>query len=208
MRDIPLLLLTATVSAYWIRVGMMVVRIRRKTRIAVGVVPELPVERLMWLIWVPLVAAWIALPYMALAKSGAPWAIPEFAAGEPAYVLLRWLAAIAALLCLVLTIRCWKRMGEAWRMDVSLATNTVLITDGPFQRIRHPIYALSILLMICSAAIVPTIPMLAVAATHVALMNFKARNEERHLLSSHRDAYGQYVRRTGRFLPRFGGPES
>ncbi len=208
MRDIPLLLLTATVSAYWLRVGMMVARLQRKTRATVGVVPELLVERIMWLVWVPLIAAWIALPYMALAKSGEPWAIPDFATRESAYALLRWLAALAAVLCLVLTIKCWARMGEAWRMDVSLATKTELITDGPFQRIRHPIYALSILLMLCSIAIVPTVPMLAVAAMHILLMNFKARNEERHLLASHRVAYEHYVRRTGRFFPRFGGTGS
>jgi protein-S-isoprenylcysteine O-methyltransferase Ste14 len=208
MRDIPLLLLTATVSAYWIRVGVMVVRIRRKSRATVGVVPELLVERIMWLVWVPLIAAWIALPWMALAKTGEPWAIPDFATREPAYALLRWLAALVAVLCLVLTIKCWARMGDAWRMDVSLATKTALITDGPFQRIRHPIYALSILLMLCSIVVAPTVPMFVVAATHITLMNLKARNEERHLLASHRAAYEGYVRRTGRFLPRFGGPEA
>jgi len=37
------------------------------------------------------------------------------------------------------------------------------------------------------------------------LMNLKARNEERHLLSTHGEAYQGYLDRTGRFVPRFGG---
>jgi protein-S-isoprenylcysteine O-methyltransferase Ste14 len=46
--------------------------------------------------------------------------------------------------------------------------------------------------------------MLAVAAVHVLLMNIKARNEERHMLQSHGEAYARYLARTGRFFPRLG----
>ena len=60
------------------------------------------------------------------------------------------------------------------------------------------------MLMICSAVIVATLPMLAIAVVHVVLMHFKARNEERHLLKMHGDAYAAYLRRTGRFVPRLG----
>ena len=73
---------------------------------------------------------------------------------------------------------------------------------------RHPIYALSILLMLCTLAIVPTLPMLVVAVVHIALMNAKARSEERHLLAVHGDAYARYLRTSGRFLPRRGRPHT
>ena len=89
-------------------------------------------------------------------------------------------------------------------MDVSVDTKTALITDGPFRRIRHPIYAFSILLMVCTAIVLPTWPMLVVAAIQIALYNAKARNEERHLLKSHGEAYAVYIERTGRFIPRCG----
>ena len=69
-------------------------------------------------------------------------------------------------------------------MDVSLDRKTDLITDGLFARVRHPIYAFSILLMLCSAAIVPTAPMLVVAARAHRAHELKARNEERHLPAS------------------------
>ena len=87
-------------------------------------------------------------------------------------------------------------------MAVAVGEKTNLITDGPFRRIRHPIYAFSILLMICTAVVVPTWPMLAVAVTHIVWMNAKARNEERHLLMTQGDDYARYMQRTGRFLPR------
>ena len=86
---------------------------------------------------------------------------------SPGYGVCRWLAAIVAVLCLVATARCWARMGKDWRMAVAVGEKTNLITDGPFRRIRHPIYAFSILLMICTAIVVPTLPMLAVAVAHI-----------------------------------------
>ena len=206
MHDIPLALLVATICAYWIGVGVMIVRVRRETRKVVGLVPEQRLERLLWLAWVPMVAAWIFVPWATLANSGKVPALPGFAADEPAYASLRWIAAIVAVLALGATVKCWRRMGKDWRMDVGLERKTDLITDGLFARIRHPIYAFSILLVLCSVTVVPTAPMLVVAVVNVALLNVKARNEERHLLEVHGDTYARYLRRTGRFFPRYSAP--
>lgn len=204
MTDLPAAVLTATIAAYWLCVGVMIVRVRRKHRRHAGVIPEQHLERLMWLVWVPLVVAWIALPYLAATRSYAPWAVPQFAR-EPAFTPLRWAAAAAGLVCLALTVECWVRMGESWRMAVTPGETTELVTSGLYAHIRHPIYALSILLMLCSAVVVPTLSMLILAAIHVALMLVKARNEERFLLGAHGERYASYYARTGRFFPSLGG---
>lgn len=202
MHDVPLAVVTATICSYWVGVGVMIARVRRKTGRTVGLVPEQGLERLLWLFWVPVVAAWIYLPWATLARPGTVAALPAFAMREPAYLALRWVAAAVAVVSLAATIRCWARMGTDWRMDVGLDRKADLITDGLFARVRHPIYAFSILLMLCTLAIVPTLPVLAIASAHIVLMTIKARNEERHLLATHGDAYAQYLRRSGRFLPR------
>lgn len=204
--DVPATLVAATVTAYWIGAGAMIVRVRRHARRreqrAAQVMPVQGLERLMAVAWVPLVFAWIALPWLALQRTGSPLGMPAFVYDMP-YAALRWVAAVIALLCLAGTIKCWSRMGNHWRMAVTHEPGQVLITDGPFARIRHPIYAFSILLMLCTMAAVPTSPMALVGVVHIALMALKARNEERHLLASHGSAYESYVARTGRFLPRF-----
>ena len=202
MRDLPGVVLTATVWAYWLGVGMMIVRARRKTHRLAGLVPEQRLERFMWIIWVPLVAAWITLPYLALVRTQTLLGMPVFVHQSAGYVALRWIAAVCALICLLLTSVCWSRMGTHWRMAVSLKGEEELITDGPFRHVRHPIYALSMLLMICSAIVVPTVPMLVVAIVHLVLVQLKARNEEKHLLTVHGDAYRRYLARTGRFFPK------
>ena len=200
-RDYPLLVVALTISAYWLRVGAMVVRARRKQHHDVGVIPERSAERALWLILVPVIACWCALPWLGLTHEHGAFAVPAFARDTPAYAAVRWLAAAAAVLCLVLTIQCWRRMGRDWRMDIS-DRNTSLITDGLFARVRHPIYAFSIALMIATAIVLPSVPMLVVALAHVVLMNVKARSEEAHLARMHGDAYRRYVERTGRFVPR------
>ncbi len=205
MKDISALLVAATVWAYWTRVGVMSYRLRRRTRRLAGVVPQQRLEQGMWLVWVPLVALWMGLPLLAALRDNAPWAVPAFAQ-EPPVLWLRWLAAGAAVVCLALTLRCWSRMGAAWTMAVTPDRKTELITDGPFARVRHPIYGYSLMLMACSVVVVATLPMLVVGLVHLGLMIVKARNEERHLLAVHGEAYARYVERTGRFMPRLAAP--
>jgi len=150
---------------------------------------------------VPLIAAWLSLPYLALVRTHAPLALPTFVRVTPAYAVLRWMAAGGAIAALLATSLCWSRMGTNWRMGVSSDGREALITDGLFRYVRHPIYALSMALMACSVVVVPTLPMVAIGAVHFILLHLKARNEERHLLSLHGDAYRDYRARTGRFFP-------
>jgi len=160
----------------------------------------------MWVVWVPLVLLWMGLPWAALRREE-EFLLPDFATG-PVYSVLRWIAVVVAILALAGTMRCWAKMGNRWRMAVAVSEKTELITDGPFRRIRHPIYAFSILLVLCSFVVLPTLPMLAVALVNITLLNLKARNEERHLLASLGDSYAAYVAATGRFLPRLGSRDA
>jgi protein-S-isoprenylcysteine O-methyltransferase Ste14 len=204
MPDLPALILAVVVLAYWGRVGAMSARIRRRTQTLSGVVPEQGLERFLWLFFVPLVAAWIALPWFAAFRDAGLLAVPEAARGG-GWLVLRFAAALAAVALLVATIRCWRRMGRHWKMAVTPGEKQVLITDGPFARVRHPIYGYQILLMLASLGVVPTLPMLAIALVHVVLMATKARNEERFLRGVHGRDYEAYAARTGRFFPRLSG---
>jgi protein-S-isoprenylcysteine O-methyltransferase Ste14 len=205
MNDLQGVLLAIVIWAYWSYVGALSIRVRRRTRKLAGIVPSQPLEQAMWLLWVPLVLAWMLLPWLAAQRSEGPWALPAFARENP-YAALRWAGVVVALLCLALSVTCWRRMGKSWRMSITPGDETELITTGPYAYVRHPIYALSVLLMLCTLLVVPTGPVLLMAAVHITLMLVKARNEERFLAGMHGAAYERYCRQTGRFLPRLGGP--
>ena len=203
MHDFPLALLAATVSSYWIGVGVMIARVRRADphgrRARPGAAAGTPhVARLG--------AAGRRLDLRAVGHARRvrqrSRRSPISRCDEPA--LRR--AALD---------RGDRRRARSRRDGQVLAADGQGLADGrqprPEDRPHHrravrarPASDLRafILLMLCSAAIVPTAPMLVVAALHVVLLNIKARNEERHLAGVHGDAYAQYLRRTGRFLPR------
>lgn len=201
---LPTAVTLLTIWLYWIIVGAMIVRRRRKTRKLAGVLPEQGVETAMWIAWVPLVAAWLALPWLAITHDAGVLALPAFAT-SPAFVAARAIAALVAIAALYGSIRAWRQMGSHWTMAVTRDESATLLTAGVFSRIRHPIYAFSIVLMLATLVVVPTWPMLLVAAVHVTLMALKARNEERFLLAAHGERYASYCRHTGRFMPRFTG---
>ena len=112
-------------------VGIMIVRVHRKTKSLRlgGLVPKQPLERLLWLVWVPLVASWLVLPYLALGRHGAWIRTPGWAIEDPPYAALRWVAAGMAVACLLLTAWCWARMDVNWSMAVSDEHKGELIVD-------------------------------------------------------------------------------
>jgi protein-S-isoprenylcysteine O-methyltransferase Ste14 len=202
MTDQPALLIAAIVWGYWFCVGVMIVRTRRRRRKLAGIVPEQSLERFMWVVFVPLVAAWCALPYLAATRGQAPWAVAAAWRADP-YQLVRWVAVALGLVALAMSIACWRRMGRNWSMAVTTHADTKLVTTGLYERVRHPIYALSIGLMLCTLLVVPTWPMLVVAVIHFVQMVTKALNEERFLHERMGASYADYCAATGRFLPRF-----
>jgi len=194
-----------TIWTYWIIVGAMVIRRRRRTRKLTGVIPEQAAETAMWALWIPLVALWALLPWLAVTRASGPFALPPWATGN-ALIALRGVAALVGVAALAGSIRAWREMGSHWTMAVTRDERGTLLTGGLFSRVRHPIYAFSIVLMLATLVAVPTWPMLVVAAVHVSLMALKARNEERFLLAAHGERYARYCRDTGRFVPRLTGP--
>ena len=201
MKDFPLLIVAVTISAYWLCVALMIARSWIKFRGPAGAVPKTRIERLMWLVWVPNTAAWITLPWMAWNASSGDLTLAD--AGLPLWMVhsVRWLAAVIVVLAFGLTIRCWLAMASNWTMAVNPNKPTELLTIGPFALVRHQIYALSLLLMLCTMTVVGTLPMLLVGVIHIAMIVGKAVGEERYLERLHGESYKRYRQATNRFLP-------
>jgi protein-S-isoprenylcysteine O-methyltransferase Ste14 len=205
MNDVPATIVAITVWTYWACVVALVIRSHLRFRTAAGAVPHTPRERRMWRLWMPAVLAWQVLPAVAAS-------VPYPLVGLPAAAQQPWLyagrlaAAGVAVLALGLTIPCWLGMGRNWSMAVVPRKRSRLLTGGMFARVRHPIYALSILLMLATMAAVPTPAMIAVGLLHLWMLRDKALSEENYLRQLHGDEYAAYCARTGRFFPRLFAP--
>jgi protein-S-isoprenylcysteine O-methyltransferase Ste14 len=194
----PALLIGVMIGAYWARVLKLVRKMRMTAGADANLVPPEPLGRLLRLVWYPVVGIWIAHPlYNGLATAPPPLLRPVFYR----ITAIEWLALLIAIAAFVATLICWKKMGKSWRMGINPNEKTQLILSGPYAYVRHPIYALSSVLMLMTLAIVPSPLMLITAACHMLLLQWEARREEKYLVALHGEAYESYMKRVGRFLP-------
>ena len=185
------------IAAYWARVARMARKARRKTGRAANFLPPEPIGRLLRLIWIPVVIIWIVHPFLIAAGATNPGSL------RPLYrqPLVAWPMAAVVVASFLATRACWKFMGKSWRMGIDPSEKTALILDGPWARVRHPIYALSQAMMLATMLAIPSPLMLATGVLHLALLHWEARREEAHLTLLHGQSYLDYCARVPRFLP-------
>jgi protein-S-isoprenylcysteine O-methyltransferase Ste14 len=87
-------------------------------------------------------------------------------------------------------------------MGIDPSERTTLVFTGPYAWVRHPIYALSLMMMLATMLALPSPLMLTAGVTHLALLVWEARREEHYLAALHGATYRQYCSRVGRFVPR------
>jgi protein-S-isoprenylcysteine O-methyltransferase Ste14 len=182
------------VAIYWLTVVVKSIRIARVIRKDPNVIPREKTGRRLRVIWIPVVLTWIIYPWLRLfspAVSGLGWEI------------LGSFGTAACIFALAASFHCWKEMGTSWRIGIDPGEKTEMIVSGAYRHLRHPIYALSILLVLGSLAANPSFVMLGVAAIHSILMITEAVREEKYMLTTHGQAYTDYMKSTGRFIPRF-----
>lgn len=209
MPYLPGIILGLILTAYWGRVLRLTWKVRKSTGHSAHFRPPEPLGRCLRFLWVPIILIWIIHPYFTaftqMRTSTNPFIIPHSSfIIQPLFThpLLAWPATTLAALAFWGTLICWKRMGKSWRMGIDPNERTQLVITGPYAYVRHPIYALSSILMLATMAAIPSPLMLAAGLCHLLLLQWEATREERYLLSHHGDAYAQYCLRAGRFFPR------
>lgn len=194
----PALIVGIILLIYWLRVLMMVRRTRKNLHRSAHLVPPEPLGRLLRLIWAPAVVIWVLHPLVTGLL--APQILPLRNLYHQPW--LQWPAVAVAVLAFAATWVCWRNMGDSWRMGIDPTEKTRLVFTGPFAYVRHPIYGLSSLLMIATMIAVPSPVMLLVGVTHILLLQWEVRREDRYLVAVHGQAYRDYQSKVGRFLPR------
>jgi protein-S-isoprenylcysteine O-methyltransferase Ste14 len=81
-------------------------------------------------------------------------------------------------------------------------SNATLVTTGPYRWVRHPMYTSAHMLYLAVSLLTANWFIAACAAAGFALLAARTRIEEQRLIEQFGDAYRDYMRATGRFLPR------
>lgn len=179
----------------------MLIRSRRLQSAAGRLKPQQKTESKVWPFWVAVIIGWNVVPILGFTRPLAIFAMAD-AAAQPGMVAVRAVASGLGVACLAMTIVCWVQMRESWGIATIPGVKTRLIRDGMYSLVRHPIYALSVVLMALTAIVVPSLPMIVIAVLHITFMNIKASTEESELLKIHGDDYERMCALTGRFIPR------
>jgi len=157
---------------------------------------EPPAERLLHVLW--LAGAFYLLDY------SEPW----FGALNRRFVPdWLWLAELGAALTVAgIAYAIWARhhLGKNWSADVTIRADHKLIRNGPYARLRHPIYTGLILALIGTVLSVGENRALVALGIFLIGWTRKAKKEEAFLAQEFGAAFEEHKRLTGFFLPRLG----
>ncbi len=101
-----------------------------------------------------------------------------------------------------LALAVWARvyLGRNWGMPMTEKDEPELVTSGPYQLVRHPIYSSILLAMLGTALAIAYYWLIAVAVIGAYFVH-SARVEERIMSSSFPEAYPGYRLRTKMLIP-------
>jgi protein-S-isoprenylcysteine O-methyltransferase Ste14 len=115
---------------------------------------------------------------------------------------LRWIGvAIGAIGGMLLT---WtlSHLGENLTDTVVTRKRHTMITTGPYAFVQHPFYVSAALAFLANSLVTANWFIFTTGGLAFALLVIRSRTEEAKLIERFGDAYRDYARRTGRFLPR------
>ena len=182
---------------YWTGVLVQTYRVRKRIGRSPNVRPHGLKERVLWLGWMVIVGGWIG---------------QSFLIGRPDIPLVSLIPPLVHLFGLFLgplllvggyagTLWCYRALGDAWRLGIRRREKTVLVKNGPYRFVRHPIYLFQIVMLVGVAILLPTMFSFLIIGVHLLCVFIKALDEETYLKKVHGSDYAEYQRRTGRFLP-------
>jgi protein-S-isoprenylcysteine O-methyltransferase Ste14 len=152
--------------------------------------------------WPLLVLAFVGMQVLPLVYVLTPWL--EFAD----YRLPDWVGLAGAVvfsLALWLLWRSHADLGRHWSAKLEIRQGHLLVTDGVYHRVRHPMYAAHWLWAIAQMLLLHNwIAGPAFLVTFLPVYLRRVPHEERMLLDNFGQEYREYSSRTGRIIPRVG----
>jgi protein-S-isoprenylcysteine O-methyltransferase Ste14 len=190
-----------TALIYWGGVVINVYRVRRQ----IGSSPNLMKyrnlkERLLFLGWTFIILGWIVQPLIIEGhRSNAFFAVPGLLL-HPGGAVMGILFALGGYAG---TLRCYTELGNSWRLGVNRKARTVLVREGIYGQVRHPIYLFQIIILMGMTCLIPSLFSFSILVVHYLCIGVMARDEEAYLTEVHGSEYEEYLLRTGRFFPGF-----
>ncbi len=118
---------------------------------------------------------------------------------------LPWVGAGLGIIALPLMYWMFSSLGKNVTDTVAIRKEHSLVTHGPYRWVRHPMYSFSFLLFFGFGLLTANWFIGVTAILALALIVVRTPIEEAKLIEEFGDEYREYMKGTGRFLPRLIG---
>ena len=118
--------------------------------------------------------------------------------------IIRLSGIIFFVMGLVLLIWVHRTLGKHWSMLLKLGEEHRLITNGPYARVRHPMYSYFYIMVISTALISANLLVGGFGfLTWTLLYVVRVGDEEAMMIEQFGEEYKEYMERTGRLIPKY-----
>ena len=114
----------------------------------------------------------------------------------------RWTGAALGAVCVPLFYWVATSLGKNITDTVVTRREATLVTHGPYHWVRHPLYSVAALFLVALALLLANWFLLLMGILALILIAFRTPIEEAKLIEKFGDEYREYMKRTGRFIPR------
>jgi protein-S-isoprenylcysteine O-methyltransferase Ste14 len=116
---------------------------------------------------------------------------------------LRWAGFASGMASLGFWTWTHMALGRLWSAELRLRADHRLVTSGPYSLIRHPMYTAILVWAVSLGFVIANWIPLAVAVGAAVIFVMRIPKEEHMMLEQFGDEYRDYMKRTGRFFPRW-----
>lgn len=115
----------------------------------------------------------------------------------------RWLGSAMMIMSIPLMIWVHRTLDKHYSYALETKNEQTLVTTGPYARVRHPLYSAHNLFNLGMIFLTANIPLIVFAIIGVPLTYSRINDEERMMIEKFGTEYKVYMKRTGRFLPKW-----
>jgi protein-S-isoprenylcysteine O-methyltransferase Ste14 len=116
----------------------------------------------------------------------------------------RWVGVGMGVLADVMAYWVFSHLGNNVTPTVATRSLATLVTSGPYRWIRHPLYTMGMMAYLGFALLAENWFIALMAVVSFIVLAIRVPREEAKLVEKFGDAYRNYIKITGRFLPRLG----
>ena len=140
-------------------------------------------------LWLSPLVYLINPPWMAWSKIG----LPEW---------VRWLGVGIGILCVLGIYWLFSSIGSGITPTSATRKQHSLVTTGPYRWVRHPLYTVGSSMFVAFGMMADNWFIAALGILTFILMAIRTPKEEANLIEKFGDEYREYMKRTGRYLPK------